>query len=189
MEAQDLAGVDAVDEPRRLADVHLLAELAVHEGRLEVHVVHLPFELSGDGEQEAHRVQARDHSKNLVEVNPRPLHISFGDEPGLVLQDVAGSITLQLVHPLDSDRFLPRRKIGERPSMVRLDQVVLIAHRLQPRLVAFSLRERLGLAGGSEEQPLRPPRVLCINQVEDGAIADGIARVNPCVQAFFSSVT
>lgn len=84
-------------------------------------MVHLPPELGGDGEQEAHRIEACDWGENFLEVNPRTLHISLGDESGLVLQDVSGGVALELVYPLDADWLLPRRQIGEGPSVVLLD--------------------------------------------------------------------
>jgi hypothetical protein len=83
-----------------LLSMNLLAQFPVLERRLHIHVVHLPLELSSDGEQKPDGVQARDRGKDLIEVDPRTLDIALCDEPGLVLEDDAIGVALQLVDPL-----------------------------------------------------------------------------------------
>jgi hypothetical protein len=63
-------------------------------------VVYLPLELSSDGEQKPDRVQSCDRGKDVIEVDPRPLDVALCNEPGLVLEDDAVGVALQLVDPL-----------------------------------------------------------------------------------------
>lgn len=101
-----------------MGNVHLLAQLTIEERRLHVHVMDLPLELSGNGKEEHDRVQARDRSKDFIEINPRPLNVPLGDESGIVLEDAAVRVALELEDPLQSDGLVTCRQICQRPGLI-----------------------------------------------------------------------
>jgi hypothetical protein len=154
VQAQYFAGVVAVDETRWLADINFLAQLAVQKRHLHIHVVNLPLELSGDGEQQPDGIESSDRSKDFVEVNPRPLNETLGDEPGLVLEDVASGVTLEFLHPFEADWLVASWEIRQRPRLVPLDRIQLCSHRPTPCFLSLSFNKSGGLAGGHEKEAL-----------------------------------
>lgn len=77
MEAQHFARVPFVDEARWLLRVDDLMYLFVKEHWLDVHMVHLPFVMYGDGEQHAHRFHSRYECEDFLKVYVLSLHVTF----------------------------------------------------------------------------------------------------------------
>lgn len=155
MHLQHLEGASAIDEAWRLADVHLLSNLAVQERRLHAHGLHLLLELTYDSEQEAHEVQARNWCKDVIEIDPRSLDVPLCNQTRIVLHHIVIGIMLELVHPFEDDWLVTCRKISEGPCAILLDRHELIQHRLAPMFIILCFRERCGLIRRGEKEPLR----------------------------------
>jgi hypothetical protein len=75
-------------------------EVSIEERRLDVHVVHRPLLLESERQQQADRFNPRHGSEDLLEVHPQLLNVPLGDKPGFVLHHLAGTVLLDLEHPL-----------------------------------------------------------------------------------------
>jgi hypothetical protein len=135
VQAKYLAFLSVSNEPGRLCHVHLLLDLAVEKGRFHVEVVYFPPLLCSDSEKEADRVETGDGRENLVEIDPFLLDVALCHDPGLVLQDLAMLVLLDLVHPLEPNWAVAFWKINERPRLVLLDGGELLCHGLGPALL------------------------------------------------------
>ena len=128
-------------EAGRLRDVDHLLELSVQERQFHIHVVDWPSLRRRVTEQQSDGLESSHRCKNLIEVDPMALDVAFGDEACLVLGDVARSVALGLLDPLEPDRTLSRWRIHELPRSVRLDRHHLIKHclALAPTLALLGL--------------------------------------------------
>jgi hypothetical protein len=68
---------------------------------------------------------------------------AFGNKPGFVSADLSICCTLGLVDPSAFDKFPPRRKGNQIPSLVLEEGVVLLLHGGFPKGISSSLTIRL----------------------------------------------
>jgi hypothetical protein len=68
---------------------------------------------------------------------------AFGDKPIFVSTDLSIRYTLGLVDPSASDKFPPRRKGNQIPSLVIEEGVILFLHGRFPKGISSSLAIRL----------------------------------------------
>ena len=87
-----------------LLHIYLFLQLAVEEGRLDIHVMDVPPRTCGQGQQESHGLESSHRSEYLVVVDPVLLYVALRHEASLVLKNRALRVLLHLVHPLQADR-------------------------------------------------------------------------------------
>ena len=84
--------------------------------------------------------------QSIVEVDPLLLHETSCHQASLVLDDGAGFIPLQLVHPLKGDRAVTTRKVSKLLGAILLNRIHLQLHRGAPCRVSLGLYKRSRLA-------------------------------------------
>jgi hypothetical protein len=82
-------------------------------------------------------------SEGLIIVNTMNLLKSFGYKPDFVSSNMSIRCTLGLVDPSIYDKFPPRRKGNQIPSLVLEEGVVLLLHGRFPKGISSSLTIRL----------------------------------------------
>jgi hypothetical protein len=82
-------------------------------------------------------------SEGLIIVNTMNLLKDFGDKPSFVSTDLSIHCTLGPVDPSASDKFPPRRKGNQIPSLVLEEGFVLLLHGGFPKGISSSLAIRL----------------------------------------------
>jgi hypothetical protein len=100
--------------------------LGCHNGKCQSYGIHLHY-----------------WSEGLIIVNTMNLLKAFGDKPGFVSADLSIHYALGLVDPYASDKFPPRRKGNQIPSLVLEEGVVLLLHGGFPKGISNSLAIRL----------------------------------------------
>jgi hypothetical protein len=101
MQVQDLPVVLSVDKAKQLLHEDHLLDLTIEEGRLHVHVVDHPREMSGDAQQEPHELQPHHRREHLLKVDALFLDVSFCHQMSLVLHYRPLFILLELEDPLE----------------------------------------------------------------------------------------
>ena len=114
------------DEARSLPDEDRLRQLTIEEGRFYVQVMDAPVLRCCQSQQWSDRLYARYRHKDFLKVNALALYKASGDEACLVLDNGAELVSLDLVHPLQTDRMASWRWIDELSSLVFLDRLHLI---------------------------------------------------------------
>jgi hypothetical protein len=82
-------------------------------------------------------------SEGLIIVNTMNLLKSFGDKPEFVYIDLSIHYSIGTIDPSTSDKFPPRRKGNQIPSLVLEEGVVLLLHGGFPKGIFSSLSIRL----------------------------------------------
>jgi hypothetical protein len=82
-------------------------------------------------------------SESLIIVNTMHLMKAFGDKPGFVSANLSICCALGPVDPSAYDKFPPRRKRNQIPSLVLEEGVILLLHGGFPKGISSSLSIRL----------------------------------------------
>ncbi|WVZ54276.1 hypothetical protein U9M48_005100 [Paspalum notatum var. saurae] len=108
-------------------------------------MVNTPAVVRSNGKKQSHGLESSDWCEDLVEVDARLLHVAFGDEASLVLDDVAILITLHFVHPFEAYGAVTTRELDQRPRLVVADRGQLLLHRGNPIWITVGLLQSPGL--------------------------------------------
>jgi hypothetical protein len=98
------------DESLQLVDIDLFLQVTIEEGRLDVHVVHMPS-LLGHQCEETNGLHPHDRCEGVVEVDSLLLDEPMHHQTRLVLDHRPDLILLELVDPLKGDGVVASRKI------------------------------------------------------------------------------
>jgi hypothetical protein len=90
-----------------------------------------------------YEIHLRYWSKGLIIVNTMNLLKAFGNKPGFVSADLSIRCALGPIDPYAYEKFLPRRKGNQIPSLVLKEGVVLLLHGVFPKGISSSLAIRL----------------------------------------------
>ena len=111
-----------------LVHVDLLIMIYVNKCILHIHMMDFPSLGCHNGKCQLYGIHLCYWSEGLIIVNTMNLLKSFGDKPGFVYVDLSIHSTLGPVDPSAYDKFPPRRKGNEIPSLVLKEGVVLLLH-------------------------------------------------------------
>jgi hypothetical protein len=169
-------------EARWLAHIHLLLEVAVEEGGLDVHVVNTPPFLSRQRKEDLDRLHACHSGEGIVIVDPVLLDKAAHYQPRLVLDHRALLVLLELEHPLKSDGAVAAEQWHQLPSAVLLDGLKHLLHRRPPHWITLCLSISGRLTGVRQmklgEEPLyRVRRRLVSEDVCHGAVQERLVVV------------
>jgi hypothetical protein len=126
-----------------LLHVDLLGEITVKKCILHVHLMDLPSLGYCNGKGQSNGIHLLYWSESLIIVNTMKLLKAFSDEPGFVSVDLFICCTLGSIDPSSYDKFPPRRKGNQIPSLVLKEGVVLLLHGGFPKGISSSLAIRL----------------------------------------------
>jgi hypothetical protein len=126
-----------------LLHVDLLREITVKKFILHVHLMDFPSLGYRNGKDQSNGTHLRYWSESLIIVNTMNLLKAFGDEPGFVSVDLSICCALGPIDPSSYDKFPPRRKGNQIPSLVLEEGVVLLLHGGFPKGISSSLAIRL----------------------------------------------
>jgi hypothetical protein len=110
---------------------------------LHVHMMDFPSLGCHNGKCQSYGIHIRYWSEGLIIVNTMNLLKAFGDKPGFVSTNLSIHCALGPVDPSASDKFPPRRKGNQIPSLVLEEGVVLLLHGGFPKGISSSLAIRL----------------------------------------------
>ena len=133
MQAAHFAGA-AARVARRLLHVHLLLQLAVEEGRLDVELVQLHVVVRHARQQRSQGGVLADWSEDLGEVDALHPPEALGHQACFVALHVSVHVALGLEHPLDGYGPHARRRLLQRPSVVGCQRRDFVVHGLLPVL-------------------------------------------------------
>jgi hypothetical protein len=108
------------DEARWLPNINFLHQITIEKGRLHIHVMDPPSLVRCHCQNQANWFHSRNKSKNLIEIDPLPLHVAFRDKSGLVLDDAPMFILPGLEDSLEPDQAMPWWKLAYLPHLVLL---------------------------------------------------------------------
>jgi hypothetical protein len=95
---------------------------------LHIHLMDFPSLGCHNGKCQSYGIHIRYWSEGLIIANTMNLLKSFGDKPGFVSANLSIRCSLGPVDPSASDKFPPRRKGNQIPSLVLEEGVVLLLH-------------------------------------------------------------
>src|SRR3954466_14062341 len=98
-----------------------------------------PALLGSQRKEESHGLHPCHGSEGVVEIDSFLLQEASGHQASLVLDDGAGSIPLQLEHPLKGDCAVTTGEVSELPGAVLLDRIHLQLHRDAPCRISLGL--------------------------------------------------
>jgi hypothetical protein len=120
--------------------VDLLREITMKKCILHVHLMEFPSLSCHNGKFQSYGIHLR---KGLIIVNTMNLLKGFGDKLGFVSSNLSIHYTLGPVDPSAFDKFPPRRKGNQIPSLFLKEGVVLLLHGRFPKGISTSLAIRL----------------------------------------------
>jgi hypothetical protein len=103
----------------------------------------LPSSGSHNGKVQTNGIHLLYWSECLIIVNTMNLLKDFGDKPGFISVDLYIYCALCPVDPSAYDKFPPRRKVNQIPSLDLEEGVVLLLHGRFPKWISSSLAIRL----------------------------------------------
>ena len=118
---------------------------------LHIHLMDLPSLGCHNGKGQSNGIHLHYWSEGLIIVNTMNLLKSFGHKPGFVSTNLSIHYTLGPVDPSASDKFPPRRKGNQIPSLVLKEGVVLLLHGKFPKGISNSLTIRLWIGRLNQE--------------------------------------
>jgi hypothetical protein len=126
-----------------LLHVDLLKEIIVKKCILHVHLMDFPCLGCRNGKFQSYGIHLLYWSEGLIIDNTMNLLKAFGNKPNFVSVDLSICCTLGLVDPSTSEKFLPRRKGNQIPSLVLKEGVVLLLHGRFPKGISNNLTIRV----------------------------------------------
>jgi hypothetical protein len=126
-----------------LLHVDLLREITVKKCILHVHLMDFPSLSCRNGKLESYGIHLHYWSEGLIIVNTMNLLKAFGNKPGFASVDLSIYCALGPVDPYASNKFPPRRKVNQIPSLVLQEGVVLLLHGGFLKGISSSLTIRL----------------------------------------------
>jgi hypothetical protein len=96
-----------------------------------------------NGKCQSYGIHLRYWSEDLIIVNTMNLLKAFGDKLGFVFVDLSINYTLGPIDPSASDKFPPKRKGNQIPSLVLEQGFVLLLHGRFPKGISSSLAIRM----------------------------------------------
>jgi hypothetical protein len=122
--------------------VDLLKEITVKKCILHIHLMEFPSLGCRNGKCQSYGIHLCYWSKGLIIVNTMNLLKAFSNKPGFVSADLSICYALGPIDLYASDKFPPRRKGNQIPSLVLEEGVVLILHGGFPKGISSSLAIR-----------------------------------------------
>jgi hypothetical protein len=126
-----------------LLHIDLLKEITMKKCILHVHMIDFPSLGYHNGKFQSYGIHLRYWRKGLILVNSIYLLKAFGNKPGFIYANMSIYCTLGPVDPYASNKFPPRRKGNQIPSLVLKEGVVLLLHGRFPKGISSSLTIRL----------------------------------------------
>jgi hypothetical protein len=121
----------------------LLREITMKKCILHIHLMDFPSLGCRNGKFQSYGIHLHYWSEGLIIVNTMNLLKAFGDKPGFVSTDLSIHCALDPINPSTSDKFPPRRKGNQIPSMFLEEGVVLLLYGGFPKGISSSLAIRL----------------------------------------------
>jgi hypothetical protein len=110
---------------------------------LHIHLMDFPSLGYRNGKFQSYGIHLRYWSEGLIIVKTMNLLKAFGDKPVLVSTDLFIHCALGPIDPSAYDKFPPRRKGNQIPSLVLEEGVVLLLHGEFPKWISNNLAIRL----------------------------------------------
>jgi hypothetical protein len=123
--------------------VDLLREIIMKKCILHVHLMDFPSLSCRNGKGQSNGIHLRYLSEGLIIVNTMNLLKAFHDKTGFVSTDLPIYCALGPIYSSAYDKFSPRRKGNQIPSLVLKEGVVLLLHGGFPKGISSSLAIRL----------------------------------------------
>jgi hypothetical protein len=111
-----------------LLHVYILREITINKLILHVHLMDFPSLGFHNGKGQLNGIHILYWRKGLIIVNTMNLLKSFGKNPTFGSTDLSIYYSLIHVDPSASDKFPPKRKGNQIPSLVLEEGVVLLLH-------------------------------------------------------------
>jgi hypothetical protein len=111
-----------------LLHIDLLREITVKKCILHIHLMNFPSLGFCNGKCQSYGIHLHYWSEGLIIINTMHLLKAFGEKPGFVSANLSIRCALGPVDPSISDKFPPRRKGNQIPSLVLEEGVVLLLH-------------------------------------------------------------
>jgi hypothetical protein len=137
-----------------LLHVDLLREITMKKCILHVHLMDFPSLGCRNGKCQSYGIHLHYRRKGLTIVNTMNLLKAFGNKPSFVSVDLSIRCTLGLVDPSASDKFPPRSKGNQIPSLVLEEGFVILLHGGFPKGISGSLAIRLRIRRLNQEKML-----------------------------------
>jgi hypothetical protein len=126
-----------------LLHVDLLREISMKKCILHVHLMDFPSLGHHNGKCQSYGIHLRYWSEGFIIVNTVHLLKAFGNKPGFVFANLSIHYALGPVDPSTFDKFPPRRKGNQIPSLDLEEGVVLHLHGGFPKGIYSNLAIRL----------------------------------------------
>jgi hypothetical protein len=110
---------------------------------IHVHLMDFPSIGCRNGKCQSYGIHLHYWSEGLIIVNTMNLLKAFGNKPGFVSAYLSIRYALGPVDPYASNKFPPRRKGNQIPSLVLEEGAVLLLHGGFPKGISSSLAIRL----------------------------------------------
>jgi hypothetical protein len=110
---------------------------------LHVHLMDFPSLGCHNGKCQSYGIHVRYWSEGIIIVNNMNLLKAFGNKPGFVSVDLSIRCALGSIDPYAFEKFPPKRKRNQIPSLVLEEGVVLLLHGGFPKGISSSLTIRL----------------------------------------------
>jgi hypothetical protein len=123
--------------------IDIIREITVKKCILHVHLVEFPSLGCCNGKCQSHGIHIRYWSEGLIIINAMHFLKAFGNKIGFVYDNLSICCALGPIDPSASDKFPPRRKGNQMPSLVLEEGVVLLLHGGFPKGIYSSLSIRL----------------------------------------------
>jgi hypothetical protein len=117
-----------VHKSSRLLHVDFLRDITVKKCIIHVHLMDFPSLGFHNGKCQLHGIQFFYWREGLIIVNTMNLLKAFGDKPVFVSIDLSIHCALGLIDPYSYEKFPPRRKGNQIPSLVLEEGGVLLLH-------------------------------------------------------------
>jgi hypothetical protein len=111
-----------------LLHLDLLREITMKKCIIHVHLMDFPSLGGHNVKGQLNGIHLRYWSEGLIIINTMNLLKAFGDKPGFVSIDLFISCALGPIDLYSSDKFPPKRKGNQIPSLVLEEGVVLLLH-------------------------------------------------------------
>ena len=117
-----------MDKSLGLLHIDLIREITMKKCILHVHLMDFPSLGYRNGKCQSYGIHLRYWSEGLIIVNTMNPLKAFGDKHGFVSTDLSICCARGPVEPSASDKFPPRRKGNQIPSLVHEEGVILLLY-------------------------------------------------------------